>query len=150
MNTPPGGIATLGRPRRRTVSLLTIAVGHAAIGVALFLQPERWFNTPSYANLLSIASTDVWGSIYLAVSAVMLLAVWKRRNRILVVTAHTVGIALVAAWLIAFFVRYLTDDGTTIVNVVSWSTFLVILARSAIIIDDDQGMEEILAEESKE
>jgi len=150
MNTPPDEIATALPHRRHIVSLMTIALGHAAIGVALWLQPERWFNTPSYANLLSVASTEVWGSVYLAVSAVMLLAVWRRRNRFLVVTAHTAGIALVGSWLIAFFVRYLTDDGTTIVNVVSWATFLAILARSAIIIDDDLGTEQVPAGESNE
>lgn len=145
----PDGMSGYPRRRRRVVSLLTIAVGYAAIGVALLAQPERWFNTPSYANLLSVFGTDTWGAIYLTVSATMLAAVWYRRTRVVVVVAHTISIALTAAWLFAFVVRYFTDDGTTIVNVVSWSTYLVILIRSAIIIDDDQEMDRVISEESK-
>lgn len=148
MNTPPGGMDRPPRRRRRTVSLLTVAVGYGAIGVALWLQPSRWHNTPSYANLLSILSTEVWGGIYLAVSAVMLAAVWQVRSRVLVVTAHTVAIALTGSWLLGFLVRYFTDSGTTIVNVVSWSTFLIFLIRSAVIIDDDRDLDRVIVEES--
>lgn len=123
--------------RSRKFPAIQMAIAYFVIGVFLWIQPDRWANTPSYANLLQLASTGVWGSIYLASALLMAAAVRFRARRIVLVVAHTVAIALTAAWFLAFVVRFATDDGTTIVNVVSWGVFLSRLIQSAVILDDD-------------
>jgi hypothetical protein len=143
-----------GPARRRVrlpVSLFTVTVAYATFGLALWLQPERWANTPAYHNLLVVLTAQTWGTIYLLVAALTAAASWKTRIRPVVVIAHTAAIALTAAWLVGFVIRYLTDQGTTIVNVVSWSTYLVLLIRSAVVLDDDshEGERGIPTAESK-
>lgn len=106
------------------------------LGLALWFQPERFANTPSYANLLVILPQHVWSVIYLTASALKILSIWRYSIRALVIGTHTIAVMLVSAWLAAFVVRYLTDDGTTIVNVLSWSVFLYLVVRSALMVDD--------------
>lgn len=116
-----------------------MSVTFTAIGMALILQPDRFAATPSYANLLAIVGQMAWGLIYLgcAVLLVMSLLPLPRRNKwSLAVAAHTVSIALTGFWLAAFVVRYLTDDGTTIVNIASWSVYLALLVRSVLTLTD--------------
>jgi len=104
-------------------------------GLALIFQSSRWSNTPSYANLLLMANTFVWGLVYLLIGTLLIVASRQLHRRWLYVLAHTAAIALVASWLLSFIVRWLTDDGTTIVNVVSWATYLFLLVRSVIVIE---------------
>ena len=113
-----------------------LAVVFAAIGVTLWLQPGRYANTPSYANLLAILPQHEWSVIYLSAAVLNVTAIWQYAHRALVITSHTVAIVLILAWLLAFVIRYLTDDGTTIVNVMSWSVFLYLAFRSALMVDD--------------
>lgn len=119
--------------------MIVITFAYLAIGVTLILQPERYGNTPSYVVLLEIFNQGVWGVCYLAVGlslAASALGAGSRYGRWLAVTSHTAAIALTGAWLAAFVVRWLTDDGTTIVNIVSWSVYLALLIRSALQLDD--------------
>lgn len=109
----------------------------AAIGITLWLQPGRYANTPSYANLLSIMPAGTWGAIYIGAAALKLASILRYSVRALVIITHTVSIALLAVWLFAFAVRYVTDDGTTIVNVTSWAAYLYLTVRSAFMTDDD-------------
>jgi hypothetical protein len=109
-----------------------------AIGLTLWFQPERYANTPSYANLLDILPQHAWATMYVVVAVVKAAAMWQYMSRVLTVMAYTLGVALVVVWLAAFVVRYLTDDGTTIVNVCSWATYLFLIVRSAIRLDDDK------------
>jgi hypothetical protein len=109
-----------------------------AIGLTLWVQPQRYANTPSYANLLDILPQHAWGAMYVVVAAVKVAAVWRYTSRVLTVMAYTLGVALVVVWLAAFVVRYFTDDGTTIVNVCSWATYLYLIVRSAIRLDDER------------
>jgi len=115
--------------------LLVMTIVNTLIGVALWLQPHRFDNTPAYANLLDLVSPSVWGSIYLVVAAVMAVSIWRWHVRPLAVTAHVLAFALCGFWLAAFVIRYLTNDGTTIVNVLSWSVYLTLLVRSATLLD---------------
>lgn len=108
-----------------------------AIGITLWVQPERYANTPSYANLLDILPQQVWGTMYVVIAVVKAAAVWHP-SRVLTVMAYTLGVALVVVWLAAFVVRYLTDAGTTIVNVCSWATYLYLIVRGAIWLDDER------------
>lgn len=109
-----------------------VVIGYTAIGATLILQPDRYINTPSYANLLAVLPGWAWGAIYLMVAAALGLTVHVRYRRAAVVTAYTAAVALTATWFVAFIVRWLTDNGTTVVNVVSWGTYLILVVFSAI------------------
>lgn len=111
-----------------------------SIGITLITQPGRYANTPSYANLLDVMPAQAWGAIYCSVAAIKLAAITRYHARALTVLAHTIGITLVAVWLVAFIVRYATDDGTTIVNVVSWGTYLYLNVRSVMMLDDEHQL----------
>jgi hypothetical protein len=114
-----------------------------AFGLTLILQAGRYFNTPSYANLLAVAPAWGWGVAYLAVAVLMMLVVVRHRIKVLSIVAHTLSLALILFWLFAFCVRYATDDGTTIVNIISWATYARLLFRSAVLIGDDVAREEV-------
>jgi hypothetical protein len=116
----------------------TFAIAYVAIGAGLLFQPSRFSNTPSYANLLIFTSAGIWGCAYLAVAALMIGWRVAVRFRWLGVLAHVTAIALTSWWLVAFIVRYLTDNGTTVVNVVSWSVFLSLVIRSMSGLDDEE------------
>lgn len=132
-------ILKLNEPRSHMALMMA---AFTAIGLALVVQPSRFANTPSYANLLAVLPAQAWGGLYLGAAALKLASILNYRLRTLVVVTHTVGISLVLAWLGAFIVRFVTDDGTTIVNPVSWSVFLYLVVRSALMLDehtDDPG-----------
>lgn len=133
---PPIGRAWLSQPR---FLIVVMTCAYLAIGVTLIVQPYRYDNTPSYAVLLQIADQGAWGTAYLVIAAgigASAVSTGRRYSRWLAVTSHTAAIALTGAWLAAFVVRWLTDDGTTIVNIVSWSVYLALLIRSALQLDD--------------
>lgn len=113
------------------------AIAFLAFGATLIGQPSRWENTPAYANLLDLLPTQVWGALYLASSFSLFATILRRGNRVLSVAAHTLAIALTGGWLLGFVIRYLTDDGTTIVNVVNWAVYLTLLIRSLRLLDDE-------------
>jgi hypothetical protein len=92
---------------------------------------------------LQAAPAWVWGTLYLAAAVLMLSVVIRHRVKVLSIVAHGVALALTLWWLLAFVFRYATDDGTTIVNVMSWSTYAYLLARSALLIGADVIKEEL-------
>jgi hypothetical protein len=120
-------------PNRIYVRIIIFA--YLAIGLTLVLQPNRYANTPSYANLIDVIPQWAWGAIYLLVVALLVTA-RITPNKIVGIVSHTVAIALTGSWLLAFVIRYLTDSGTTIVNIVSWGVFLTILIISATQLND--------------
>ena len=122
--------------RVAAMPLFVVLAAFAAFGVDLFVQPERWDNTPSYANLLDIFDQQIWGSIYLAVAVVMVVSIAKPNIRTLAVVAHTMAAALILAWLLAFIIRWLNNSGTTIVNPVMWSVLLYLIVHSLLKLDN--------------
>lgn len=120
-------------PNRFYIRIILFA--YLAIGLTLIFQPDRYANTPSYANLIDVLPQWAWGALYLAV-ALLLAAARLTPNRLIAIVSHTTAIALTASWLLAFVVRYVTDSGTTIVNIVSWGTFLTILIISVTQLND--------------
>lgn len=106
------------------------------VGGGLVFQPDRFRRTPSYGNLLRLFPATTWGIAYLLVA--VLLAMWGmlRAPPWCGVVVHTVAIMLIGGWLAAFVVRYFTDNATTIVNVASWTVFLILLIESASDISD--------------
>lgn len=126
----------LNKWRTGVLSGVIVAVGYLALGVTMILQPYRWEHTPSYANLIHIASLNVWGTLYVvaAVLFIAYLAGYKREWYAIII--HTFAFVLTIVWLTAFVVRYATDTGTTIANVVAWATYLVLIVKSALAIDE--------------
>lgn len=118
----------------------TVIAAFMALGIGMTLQPDRFARTPSYANLLSFAPAQVWGCAHLLVAALLLAWRMSTHTRWIGVIAHTAGIMLTLWWLGAFVIRWLTDDATTIVNVVSWSILLSLLIRSTNGLDDEDDL----------
>jgi hypothetical protein len=125
----------LNGERRTRGGIVTLVF--TALGSGLWLQPERWARTPSYGLLLNLADQQWWGSVHLVIAVLMCgYIVWPTCRKLAVV-AHTAAFTVVAVWLVAFVIRYITDDATTIVNVVSWSAYLYLVIRSLLLIDGD-------------
>lgn len=119
--------------------LTVVGIAFLALAFGLLVQPLRFERTPAYANLLSVLPQSIWGILYLVVAAVIGASVLLWRHRVFSVVAHTLTFSLVGAWLAGFVVRYVTDDATTIVNVVSWSVLLYLTVLSAMKLDDKSG-----------
>lgn len=112
-----------------------VVLTYLAIGLGLVFQPDRFSQTPSYANLLEILDAEIWGVLYMLSAlliAVYLLAV---ANRFYGIAAHTFAVMLTAIWLAAFVIRWFTDTSTTVVNIASWAVFLFLIIRSSTLID---------------
>lgn len=101
------------------------------IGGGLLLQPDRFQRTPSYGNLIRLFPASTWGLVYLVVAASLFSWGWRRTPQWWGVAVHTLAIMLTSGWLFAFVYRWWTDDGTTVVNVVSWTVYLILLIESA-------------------
>jgi hypothetical protein len=122
-----------------------IIAAYFIIGLTLILQPDKYASTPSYANLIYILPSWLWGVIYLITVVFLIFSQLFVTPLYIGVTAHTVAIALTTVWFLAFVVRYFTDEGTTIVNVVSWGVFLTMLIVSAArLVDDKVTVEAVL------
>jgi hypothetical protein len=111
---------------------LLVTVMFFAFGLTMLLQPGRYNNTPSYANLIQIAGLTTWGVAYLIASLMMASFFAYFRSEWFAVAAHSFAFMLSAVWLGAFVVRYATDDGTTIVNVCSWTAFTILILHSSL------------------
>lgn len=134
------GLLNLNEPRAHMVIMAAVFY---AIGLTLLWQPGRYFNTPSYANLLAFPySTYVWGGVYVLTASIQVVCILFYNRRPLIIFAHTLAITLVLVWLGAFIFRYFTDSGTTVVNVVSWSVYLYLTSRSALMWDDYPNIRE--------
>lgn len=119
--------------------LTVVGAAFLALAFGLAVQPERFTRTPAYANLLRILPQSHWAVIYFVVAALIGLSIMLQHVRALEVAAHTLSLALVSTWLVAFVIRYSTDSATTIVNVVSWSVLLYLVILSMLELDDRVG-----------
>lgn len=127
-----------------------MVIAYLVIGITLILQPRRYDSTPAYGLLLDIFPQAVWGGIYLAAAAGLAVALIRPNIRALLVIVHTIAIALTASWLGAFVIRYISDNGTTAVNCVSWSVFLTLLIRSALLLDESATAHKLARELARE
>jgi hypothetical protein len=110
----------------------------ALLGLALLVQPGRFYNTPSYGTLLQILPIAVWGGVYLVCALLGAATLYTHGSRPMAHTSHTVSLLVTLSWWVAFAIRWATDDGTTIVNVLTWGTFLflIMLIRAWTKLDD--------------
>lgn len=113
----------------------TVSVVFFAFGLTMLVQPHRYKNTPSYANLIEVAGLKTWGVAYVAVAIMLGAYLAYVRKEWFAIAAHTLAFMLSAAWLGAFVIRYATDSGTTIVNVGSWTVFTLLVLISGLRID---------------
>lgn len=110
-----------------TTGLVVLCTG---FGLGLAAQPTRWSATPAYGNLLLLASPGVWALCYLAVALALTLGLAFPIARPISVAAHALAFMLFIGWWTAFLVRWITDNHTTIVNVMSWATFVCLVVYS--------------------
>lgn len=123
-----------GSPREQA-GLLVLTYATASLGLGMVLQSSRWSNTPAYGILLEILPAQAWGAIHLAVAGLMACSIWWHRSWGLGFAAHIVAMTLVFGWLIAFIIRWRSDDNTTNANMTSWSTYLVICVASLVLLN---------------
>jgi hypothetical protein len=126
-------ILRINEPRAHMVVLCCV---FTLLALTLWFQPERFSNTPSYANLLNILRQHTWAVLYAIPAILMMVSLKYYMLRGLVIVTHTLTGAMLIAWEYAFIVRWITDSGTTIVNVLSWFVLIYLLIRSAVTIDD--------------
>ena len=96
----------------------------------MMIQPNRYYETRPYANLLEILPVRTWGALYIVVALLLSVYVAGARSPIPSAIAHTTGFILTSVWLGAFAIRWWTDDLTTSTNTVSWLLFLFLIVRS--------------------
>lgn len=125
--------------RRRPVPTMAMAAVTFLFALGLFGQPSRWLATPAYGNLMDALTPPVWGLAYLAAAVSLMLSLWLRRRQWIVLATHMWPVILLIWWELAFIIRWATDTKTTIVNVVSWGTYLSLVVWSAVLSDDDRG-----------
>lgn len=127
------------RMRRRLAGRPTgiVILAYTLIGLGLVLQPDRFSRTPAYGNLIHVFTAVTWGALYLAVAAGLALWLAGVTPIWFGTSAHTIAVMLVGGWLAAFVVRYATDSATTIVNVASWTVFLILTVQSSVSVYDD-------------
>jgi hypothetical protein len=123
------------RDAGRSQSGVAVSLIAMALGAGLWLQPARWHKTPSYGNLLQIASTQAWGTLHLAVGVILMVYLFAYSPRWFAILSHTMAFALFASWWVAFVIRWSTDDKTTVVNVISWATYVALVLLSVLQID---------------
>ncbi|MGH3827639.1 MAG: hypothetical protein ACRDQX_10770, partial [Pseudonocardiaceae bacterium] len=69
-------------------------------------------------------------------AAILMATAILVRKRWISIAAHTITVTLIAVWLLAFIIRWLTDAATTIINPLNWSVLLFLAVWSAMRIDE--------------
>jgi hypothetical protein len=114
---------------------VVLAVVFSTLALGLSLQARRFERTPAYANLLDLFPQPTWAVIYAVAAVLMIIGLRYHTSRVLLSVTHTVSIVLLGSWWLAFVIRWATDGGTTVVNVLSWGVFLYVAVRAAIMVD---------------
>lgn len=113
---------------------VVIALAYLGFAAGMLFQPERFSSTPAYGNLIDVLDIRVWGACYLVTALLLSGYISLLTSRLFGIVAHTVTLIVTGVWWLAFVIRWLTDDSTTVVNMVSWLVFLLVTARSASLI----------------
>jgi hypothetical protein len=111
-----------------------ICAAYTFLGLGMVLQPSRFSATPAYGNLTQVLDIRLWGAMYLAVAALFGVYTVLVTGRLFGIVVHIPGAIVTGTWWLAFIIRWRTDDSTTVVNVVSWMVFILIIMRSASLI----------------
>jgi len=111
-----------------------ICLAYTGYGLGMLFQSARFSRTPAYGNLTQILDIRVWAVLHLMAALLFAAYVLVVASRLFGIVVHIYGLTVVGAWWLAFVIRWLTDESTTIVNVVSWGVLLLITGRSASLI----------------
>jgi hypothetical protein len=103
-------------------------------GLGMVLQSTRFDATPAYRNLSQMLDIRLWGVAYLMTAIMFSVYTLLTTGRLYGIITHIVALVVTGIWLLAFVIRWLTDSGTTVVNVGSWLVLTLIIARSASLI----------------
>jgi len=110
--------------------MMTVVFG--GLGVALITQPGRFALAPSFNVILQLLPACAWGGMYLIVALLLLASIVARHRFTILVIAHTVALAMVAAWEAIFLTEYVMPGSrTVIVYSLSWAVFILMLTQSA-------------------
>ena len=113
---------------------VVIAIAYLGFGFGMLFQPDRFSSTPAYGNLIEVFDIRIWAGCYLVAAVLLAFYISLHTSRLFGIIAHIVALIVTSVWWLAFLIRWLTDDKTTVVNVVSWLVFLLVIARSASLI----------------
>lgn len=120
----------LKEPRSHMVILVVVFY---AFGFTMLFQSSRYYNTPSYANLLQLMRPELWGVIYIFAASLKVLSIVRQDSMKLIFATHILSLMLLLFWWVAFWIRYFTDNGTTIVNVCTWGLMVYLVIRSGLL-----------------
>jgi hypothetical protein len=109
-------------------------LAYAGYGLGMLIQPARFSATPAYGNLTQILDIRIWAAVHLVAAILFAAYVSLITGRLFGIVVHIYGLAVALAWWLAFVIRWLTDESTTVVNIVSWGMLLLIMSRSASLI----------------
>lgn len=107
--------------------LLTLVC--AVFGASLVLDSPRWYHTPAYGELLTQATAQTWGTLYLFIAFLLAVTLFIP-SRFLLVMAHLTASAVLWWWFTGFIYRYFTDSNTTPVTAAFWFVLLCLTALS--------------------
>lgn len=123
--------------RHRPVPTMLMAGFTFLLSLGLIIQPSRWLATPAYGNLMDTLSPPLWGLAYLAAAMSLTMALALPRRRLIVLATHMWPVILLFWWEMAFIIRILTDEKTTVANVGAWAVYLFLTLWSAVLNDDE-------------
>lgn len=121
-----------------------ICIAYTMYGLGMEIQPQRFSATPAYGNLTQILDIRWWGAMYLVVAVLFGIYTLLVTNRMFGIVTHLLGLAVTGMWLLAFLIRWVTDQNTTVVNVASWLVLLLVIARSATLIPAGEQRRDVL------
>lgn len=107
-----------------------ICIAYTIYGLGMVLQPRRFSATPAYGNLTKLLDIRWWGVLYLVMALMFGLYTVFLTHRTFGIATHLIGLAVTGYWLVAFLIRWVSDSGTTVVNVGSWLVLTLLIARS--------------------
>jgi hypothetical protein len=111
-----------------------IGVAYLGFALGMIFQPGRFYTTPAYGTLTQVFDIRIWGAVYLVTAVLLGAHASLHAGRLFGIVAHILALIVTSVWWLAFVIRWLTDDKTTAVNVISWLVFLLVIARSASLI----------------
>ncbi len=88
-------------------------------GTSLVLDSTRWYRTPAYGMLLTQATAQTWGTLYLFIAFLLAVTLFIP-SRFLLVMAHLTVLGVLTWWFSGFTARYFSDSATTPVTAVMW------------------------------
>lgn len=121
-------IRQLGEARAHMIALFAVC---SFLALGLWFQPSRFSKTPAYANLLTLFPQYIWANLYAIVAILLAALIVFYDKPLLGAITFTATITLLLVWWSVFIVRWITDAGTTDVNVISWGVFLYLAMRAA-------------------